>query len=49
MVKVIPDAYLNCPPGSPISLHKRQVDPLNTLAEAFGFGHRHPKVDRLIR
>jgi hypothetical protein len=43
-----PDAQLNRPLGSPLSLHKRQVDPLDTLAEAFGFCHRHSELERLI-
>ena len=43
-----PDAHLNRPLGSPLSLHKRQVNPCDTFAEAFDFGHRHSEVERLI-
>ena len=40
--------HLNRPPESPLALHKRQVEPLDTLTEAFDFGHRHSEVERLI-
>jgi len=43
-----PDTNLNRPLGSPLSLHKRQVDPLDTSTEAFDFGHRLSEVERLI-
>jgi len=43
-----PDAHLNRPLGSPLALHKQQVGPLDTLTEAFDFGHRHSEVERLI-
>ena len=43
-----PDAHSNRPLGSPLALHKRQVDPLDTLTEAFDFGHRYSEVKRLI-
>jgi hypothetical protein len=38
----------NRPAWSPISLHKRQVDPRDTFAEAFDFGHKHSEVEHLI-
>ena len=43
-----PDVHLNRSLGSPLALHKRQVDPLDTLIEAFDFGHRHSEVKRFI-
>jgi len=43
-----PDAHLNRPLGSPVSLHKRQVDPLDTSVEAVEFCHRHSELVRLI-
>jgi len=43
-----PDTYLNRPLGSPLALHKRQVDPLDTFAEAVEFWHRHSELVRLI-
>jgi hypothetical protein len=43
-----PDAHLNRPPGSPLALHKRQVDPFDTPVEAVDFGQRHSEVDRFI-
>ena len=43
-----PDAYLNRPVGSPPTLHKRQVDPLDTSVEAAEFCHRHLEFVRLI-
>jgi len=36
------------PFGSPISLHKRQVYPRDTLTEAIGFCHRRSELVRLI-
>jgi len=42
------DPYFNRPARRSISLHKRQVDPRDTFAEALGFGHRHSEVERLI-
>jgi hypothetical protein len=42
------DPYFNRPSRRSISLHKRQVDPRGTFAEALGFGHRHSEVERLI-
>jgi len=44
---MILDAYLNRLLGSPLALHKRQVDPLDTRTEAFDFGHRHSEPERL--
>jgi hypothetical protein len=44
-----PDAHLNRPAGCPLALHKRHVDPLDTTAEAAGFGHGLSDIDRLIR
>ena len=44
-----PDTNFNRPAGSPIALHKRHVDPVDIVAEAVGFGHRHFELDRLIR
>jgi hypothetical protein len=46
--KVTSDAYLNRPLGSPLALHKRQLDPLDTLTEAVEFCHRHSELVRLI-
>ena len=43
-----PDTHLNRPFGSPRSLHKRQVDQLDTSTEAVEFGHRHSELVRLI-
>jgi hypothetical protein len=43
-----PDAHLNRPLGSPLSLHKRQVDPLDTSVEAVEFCHKHSELVRLI-
>ena len=43
-----PGPYFNRPARCPIPLHKRQVDPRDTFAEAFDFGHRHSEVERLI-
>jgi hypothetical protein len=45
---MILDAYSNRPLGSPLSLHKRQFDPLDTPAEVFVFCHRHSELERLI-
>jgi len=45
---MILDAYLDRPLGSPISLHKRQAYPRDTLAEAVDFCHRHSELVRLI-
>jgi len=42
------DAHLNRPLGSPPTLHKRQIYPRDTLAEAFDLGHRHSENERLI-
>ena len=42
------DTHLNRPLGSPSSLHKRQVYPLDTAFEAIEFWHRHSKLVRLI-
>ena len=44
-----PDDHLNRSLGSPLSLHQRQVDPLDTPTQAFGFCHRHSELVRLIR
>jgi len=46
--KMTPDANLNRPLGSPRSLHKRQVDPVDTSSEAVKFGHKHSELVRLI-
>jgi len=43
-----PGARLNRPLGNPLSLHKRQLDPLETPAEALGFCHGHSELERLI-
>ena len=43
-----PDAHLNRPLGSPLSLHKRQVDPLDTSVEAVEFCHKRSERVRLI-
>ena len=43
-----PDAHLNRPLGSPLTLQKRQVDPLDTSSEAVEFGHKHSELVRLI-
>jgi hypothetical protein len=43
-----PDARFNRPLGSPTAFHKRQMYSRDTLAEAFGFGHRHSEIERLI-
>jgi len=42
------DAHLNRPLGSPLALHKRQVDPLDTSVEAVKFCHKHSEIERLI-
>ena len=42
------DAYLNRLLGSPLALHNRQVDPLDTSVEAVEFWHRHSELVRLI-
>ena len=42
------DPYFNRPARRSIPLHKRQVNPRDTFAEALGFGHRHSEVERLI-
>ena len=42
------DPYFNRPAWSSISLHKRQVDPRGTFAEAVEFWHRHSEIVRLI-
>jgi hypothetical protein len=39
---------LNRPLGSPLALHKRQIYPRDTLAEAFGIEHGHSELERLI-
>ncbi len=43
-----PDTHLNLPLESPSSLHKRQVDPLETSTETVEFWHRHSELVRLI-
>jgi hypothetical protein len=40
--------HFNRPAVSPIALHKRQVDPVESVAEAFEFGHEHFELERLI-
>jgi len=45
---VTADPYFNHLSWSSISLHKRQVDPRNTFAESFDFGHKHSEVERPI-
>ncbi|CDK40366.1 hypothetical protein BN903_52 [Halorubrum sp. AJ67] len=42
------DSYFNRPARSSISLHKRQVDPRGTFAEAVEICHRHSELVRLI-
>ena len=42
------DAHLNRLLGSPLALHNRQVDPLDTSVEAVEFWHRHSELVRLI-
>jgi len=43
-----PDAHVNRPLGSPLALHNRQVDPLDTSVEAVEFCQRHSELVRLI-
>jgi len=43
-----PDAYFNRSLGSPPALHKRQIYPRDTLAEAFYLGYGHSENERLI-
>ncbi len=43
-----PDAQLNRPLGSPLSLHKRQVDLLDTSVETVELCHKHSELVRLI-
>ena len=43
-----PDIHLDRPLGSPLALHKRQVDPLDTSTETVEFWHRHSELVRLI-
>ena len=43
-----PDAHSNRLLGSPLALHNRQVDPLDTSFEAVEFGHKHSELVRLI-
>jgi len=45
---MIDDPYFNHPSPSSISLHKRQVDPHDSFAEAVEFWHRHSELVRLI-
>ena len=42
------DPYFNRPERSSISLHKRQVNPCDTIVEAVEFCHRHSELVRLI-
>ncbi|CDK40343.1 hypothetical protein BN903_29 [Halorubrum sp. AJ67] len=42
------DPYFNRLSRRPISLHKRQVNPRDTFAEALDLRHRHSEVERLI-
>ncbi len=42
--KVMSNTLFNELAGCPFSLHKTQVDPLGTLGEAVGFGHRNLKL-----
>ena len=45
---MILNAHLNRPLGSPSSLHKRQVNSLDTFIEAVEFCHKHSEIVRLI-
>ena len=45
---MIPNAYLNRTPRSSLALHKRQIYPRDTTAEAFGIEHGHSENERLI-
>ena len=43
-----PDSHVNRPLGSPPSLDKRHVDPLDTAVEAVEFCWRHSRLVRLV-
>jgi len=46
--QAIANPYFNRTLRRPISLHKQQIDPRNTFAEAVDLRHRHSEVEYLI-
>jgi len=46
---MIPGVDLTRPAGCPLTLHKRQGDPVDTSLDAVDSEHRHSEINRLIR